>query len=446
MEKFDVIVIGSGPAAFMFNNGMRTSHQKIAMIDRSNFGGICPNAGCEPKIFLEGAVNTVLTSRRLQAKGIGMPATIDWPALMARKKALFGAYPAKAIRDYQASGVTTIQGTAQFVDQHTVEVDGRRLQADKIIIATGQRPNKLPITGSELTVSSNEVFNLDQLPQRVTFIGGGFVSMELAVILNAAGAHVDVIEYAKRPLTAFNAPDVQVVVQEMSQQGIQFHFNQQVDAVSQVADHYQVVTKQGLTVATDLVVDASGRVPNVEGLNLEQVGVTYDRSGILVDQHLQTTGADIYAAGDVVSKTAPKLTSTAQFEGEYLSRYFQDQTTAALRYPVIATAAFTYPQIAQAGVSVAAAREDSAYQVVTHSHLAADDFFYAGTADDNAQLTLVFDQAQQLVGISEVSQTAADDVDNFVHLIGLKLRRQDFENRYLPIFPASAYKLRGFIQ
>ncbi|GEO68189.1 dihydrolipoyl dehydrogenase family protein [Levilactobacillus acidifarinae] len=449
MEKFDDIIIGSGPAAFMFSQGMQGSQRKIAMIDQGNFGGVCPNVGCEPKIFLEGAVATVLTSRRLQGKGLATPATLDWPTLMARKKVLFGAYPDKAIKNYQASGITTIQGTAKFIDQHTVAVDGRRLQAEHIVIATGQVPNKLPITGSDLTISSNEVFNLDQLPQRVTFIGGGFVSMELAVILNAAGAQVDVIEYAERPLTAFNAPDVQIVVKEMTQQGIRFHFNQQVDQVQRTGAQYQVTTKQGLTVTTDLVVDASGRVPNVAQLNLEQVGVQVDRGGILVDQHLQTTVAGIYAAGDVVSKApqvAPKLTSTAQFEGEYLSQYLQKTTTAAIQYPVIATAAFTYPQVAQAGMSIATARQDPAYQVVEYPHLAGDDFFYAGTADENAQLTLVFDQTQQLVGISEVSQSAADDVDNFVHLIGLKLRRADFDQRYLPIFPASAYKLRGMIQ
>lgn len=445
MEKFDEIVIGSGPAAFMFNNGLAGSQRKVAVIDNGDFGGICPNAGCEPKIFLEGAVKTVLTARKLVGKGIDAPATIDWPTLMARKKALFGAYPAKSIKTFQASGATTIQGKATFVDEHTVSVNGRLLTAEHILIATGQKPNKLPIEGSNLTVSSNEVFNLDTLPKRVTFIGGGFVSMELAVILNAAGTDVNVVEFADRPLGPFNEEHVQTVVDEMREQGIQFHFGQAVTTVKKVTDGYQVSTQQGLTLMTDLVVDASGRVPNLTGLNLDAVGVKTNRGGIIVDDHLQTSVPGIYAMGDVVSKdpkVAPKLTSTSQFEGDYLSHYFKGQTTAGIHYPVIATAVFTFPQIAQAGVAIADARTNSAYQVVDHQRLADDDFFYTGTNDDQAQLTLVFDQEQRLVGISEVSQSAADDVDNFVHLIGLGLKRQDWESKYLPIFPASAYKLR----
>jgi len=116
MEKFDYIVIGSGPAGYMFINGMEPAKKKIAIIDGGDFGGICPNAGCGPKIFLEGAVKTVLTSRQLLNKGIAAPATIDWETLMKRKKQIFNAYPENAIKDFEAKGATTIVGQASFVD------------------------------------------------------------------------------------------------------------------------------------------------------------------------------------------------------------------------------------------------------------------------------------------------------------------------------------------
>lgn len=447
MEKFDYAVIGSGPAAYMFINGMKDSNKRITVIDGGDFGGICPNAGCEPKIFLEGTVKTVLASRQLLGKGIDTPATINWSDLMKRKKQIFGAYPAGSIKSFQANGATIIQGMASFVDGHTLQVDDQRITADKIVIATGQKPNKLPINGSELTVSSNEVFNLDTLPDHVTLIGGGFVSMELAVILNAAGTKVDIVEFADRPLMPFYKDHVQYVVEEMEQQGVNFHFNQAVSQVSQTGDKYQVTTQQGLTIETGLVVDASGRVPNLDSLNLDEVGIKHDRGGILVDNQMQTNLAGVYAAGDVVSKNpmiAPKLTSTAQFEGEYLSQQFQNDTVGDIKYPVTATAAFTFPQIAQVGVNVEDARKNPAYKVVDHQHMAEDDFFYAGTNDYNAQLSLVFDQDNKLIGASEVSQSAADDIDNFVQLIGLGLTRKDWADKYLPVFPALGYKLRYF--
>lgn len=447
MEKFDYAVIGSGPAAYMFINGMKDTNKKIAVIDGGNFGGICPNAGCEPKIFLEGTVKTVLASRQLLGKGIETPATINWEDLIKRKKKIFGAYPKSSIESFQNNGATTIEGKATFVDNHTLNVNGQDISADKIVIATGQKPNKLPIEGSELTVSSNEVFNLDTLPAHVTFIGGGFGSMELAVILNAAGSKVDVVEFAERPLMPFYKEHVKYVVEEMEQQGIKFHFNNGISKVERVADKYQVTSQQGLVLQTNLVVDASGRVPNLDQLGLEKVGVKTDRGGILVDGNLMTNVEGIYAAGDVVSKNpnvAPKLTSTAQFEGEYLSSYFQNQTAQEIKYPVVATAAFTFPQIAQIGVSIADAKENPELTVVDHQHMAESDFFYAGTNDYNAQLSLVFDQNNKLVGASEVSQSAADDIDNFAHLIGLGLTRKDWSEKYLPVFPALAYKLRYF--
>ncbi|WP_057881082.1 dihydrolipoyl dehydrogenase family protein [Companilactobacillus kimchiensis] len=447
MEKFDYAVIGSGPAAFMFVNGMKDSQKRIAVIDGGKFGGICPNAGCEPKIFLEGTVKTVLASRQLLGKGIETPATINWEDLMKRKKQIFNAYPDGSIKNFQANGATSIQETASFIDSHTLKVGDQKIWAEKIVIATGQKPNKLPIEGSELTISSNEVFNLDTLPKRITFIGGGFVSMELAVILNAAGAKVDIVEFADRPLMPFNPEHVKYVVEEMEQQGITFHFNHGISQVEKIGTEYQVTSQQGLVLKTDLVVDASGRVPNLDKLNLDKIGIKTDRGGIVVDGNLQTNMAGIYAAGDVVSKNpnvAPKLTSVAQFEGEYLSGYFQGITEKVIKYPVTATAAFTFPQIAQVGVNVDEARENPDYKVVDHQHMAEDDFFYTGTNDYNAQLSLVFDKTNRLVGASEVSQSAADDIDNFVHLIGLGLTRKDWADKYLPVFPALAYKLRYF--
>ncbi|MBY7142496.1 NAD(P)/FAD-dependent oxidoreductase [Virgibacillus sp. NKC19-3] len=446
MKKYDYIVIGSGPVANSFSSELKDSNKKVLIVEGDAFGGICPNYGCEPKIFLEGAVKTVLMSRQLSGKGISQPATINWEDLMKRKKQTFEAHPENAIKGMQSNHADTLIGTASFIDSHTLKVNGEEIYGEKIVIATGQKPNKLPIEGSELTFSSNDVLSLDYLPKNVVLIGGGYIGMELAVILNAAGAHVEIVEFADRALTAFYWEHVKDVVQEMEDQGIIFHFNHAVSNVEKNGEKYVVASKQGLTIETDYVVDASGRVPNIDNLNLDEVGIEHDRGGVLVNDYLETNVKGVYAAGDVVSKdplVAPKLTPTSAYEGEYLSDYFEGKTDTPIKYPVIGSAAFTFPQIAQAGVSVSEALENEDYEVVHHD--LTSDYFYTGTNDYNAKLTLVFDHNNRLVGASEVSQTAADDINNFIDIIGMDVDKREWKETFLPIFPAISYKTRIFI-
>lgn len=444
MKHYDYIIIGSGPAAYKALPSLQRDGKHTLIVDGGTFGGVCPNYGCEPKIFLEGTVKAVLSSRKLLGLGVATPATIDWTQLIRRKKTIFKPFPAGAIKAYEALGAEAVQGTATFIEPHILEINGDRYQADTIIIATGQRPNKLPIEGSELTLNSDNVFDMEQLPTHITFIGGGFVSMELATMLAAAGAKVDIVEFADRPLKAFSAEHVPIVMKELEAQGVTFHLNQAVTKVEKVGDQYKVNTKQGLVIKTDAVVDTSGRVPNIEQLNLDAVGITHDRGGIVVDGHLQTNLQGVYALGDVVSKTAPKLTSTAQFEGEYLGAYLSGDRADELQYPPIATAAFAFPQIAQAGVRLDEARKDSRYRISDYD-LAQAEHMYAGMNDMDAKLSLIFDEADRLVGAAEVSQTAADDIDNFIDIIGLELPKDAWRRQFIPVFPALSYKTRDMI-
>ncbi|BDZ32002.1 hypothetical protein MH1LPH_24680 [Lactiplantibacillus brownii] len=308
------------------------------------------------------------------------------------------------------------------------------------MIATGQQPNKLPITGSEYTLSSDDVFNMEVLPKRVTFIGGGFVSMELATMLNSAGSVVDIVEFAERPLKAFNAEHVAIVMAEMRAQGVNFHFGQAVAKVEKLTAGYQVTTAQGLKLDTDMVVDTSGRVPNVEKLNLAAAGIDYDRAGIIVNDHFETNVTGVYALGDVAKKRVPKLTSTAHYEGKYLSAYLTQQVTGKLDYPVVATAAFTFPQIAQVGVSLEEAQSSDDYQVKEYD-LAKTAHAYVGTNDMEAKLALIFNQREQLVGAAEVSQTAVDDINNFVDIIGSNTTKKAWHQVAIPVFPSLAYKV-----
>lgn len=438
MQHYDEILIGSGPAAYKMSNLLAKTDHQVLVIEGFEFGGTCPNYGCEPKIFLEGAVRNVLQSQQLVGKGVSHPATLDWHQLMQTKLDRFNPWPEET-KEIVAQSHTVESGYAEFVDDHTVKVNGNTYQADHIIIATGQTPNILDIPGKENLHTSFDVLSLKELPQRMTFIGAGFVSLELATLVAAAGAHVTVVVHSDRVLREFPQADCDVLVQAMQDRGIQFKFNTNTKALVSNADGLVVQTDQG-EIATDYVVDATGRHPNIARLHLERTGIQYDRHGIQVDDHLMTTVDGVYAIGDVVSRREPKLTPVAEFEGQYLFDYLTGQTTAPINYPVIGRAAFTYPVVAAAGINPDDVANDEAYQVkrepLNYGSL------YAGQNDQLSQLTLVF-KGEQLVGVSEVGQHAADDVNNFLPIIGLKITGPEYRQAIIAIYPALADKVGG---
>lgn len=438
MQHYDEILIGSGPAAYKMSNLLAKTDHQVLVIEGFEFGGTCPNYGCEPKIFLEGAVRNVLQSQQLVGKGVSHPATLDWHQLMQTKLDRFNPWPEET-KEIVAQSHTVESGYAEFVDDHTVKVNGNTYQADHIIIATGQTPNILDIPGKENLHTSFDVLSLKELPQRMTFIGAGFVSLELATLVAAAGAHVTVVVHSDRVLREFPQADCDVLVQAMQDRGIQFKFNTNTKALVSNADGLVVQTDQG-EIATDYVVDATGRHPNIARLHLERTGIQYDRHGIQVDDHLMTTVDGVYAIGDVVSRREPKLTPVAEFEGQYLFDYLTGQTTAPINYPVIGRAAFTYPVVAAAGINPDDVANDEAYQVkrepLNYGSL------YAGQNDQLSQLTLVF-KGEQLVGVSEVGQHAADDVNNFLPIIGLKITGPEYRQAIVAIYPALADKVGG---
>ena len=438
MKHYDEILIGSGPAAYKMSNLLAQTDHQVLVIEGFEFGGTCPNYGCEPKIFLEGAVRNVLQSQQLVGKGISKPATLDWQQLMQTKLERFNPWPAET-KENIAKTHDVESGYAEFVDDHTVKVNGNSYQADHIIIATGQTPNILNIPGKDELHTSFDVLSLKKLPQKITFIGAGFVSLELATLVAAAGAEVTVIMHSDRVLRGFPKEESSVLVKAMQDRGIRFMFKTNTQSLLAGDDELVLETDQG-SVKTNYVVDATGRHPNIERLHLERTNIQYDRNGILVDDHLKTTVDGVYAIGDVVSRHEPKLTPVAEFEGQYLFNYLTGNTQDTIKYPTIGRAAFTYPVVAMAGVNPDNVVDNHSYQIkkvpLKYGSL------YAGQNDQLSHLTLVF-KNQQLVGVSVVGEHAADDVNNFLPVIGLKITGKEYRQAVMAIYPALADKVGG---
>ena len=309
MKKYDDILIGSGPAAYKMANLLAKTDRKVLVLEGFEYGGTCPNYGCEPKIFLEGAARTVLQSQQLLGRGISQPAKLDWEALMQTKLKRFDPWPGET-RDIIKKSHDIEDGYASFVDNHTISVNGHQYQADHIIIATGQTPNILNISGKEYLHTSYDLLSLKELPQRITIIGAGFVGLELATLVAAAGAEVTIVVHSDRVLREFTKAEDEALVNAMKQRGIKFSFNTDTQKVTQGKDGLLVTTNHG-EVQADYVLDATGRHPNIEKLALENTDIEYDRHGINVDGHLMTTVDGVYAVGDVINRKQPKLTPVA---------------------------------------------------------------------------------------------------------------------------------------
>ncbi|EEJ71898.1 dihydrolipoyl dehydrogenase family protein [Lactobacillus ultunensis] len=445
MKEYDFIVIGAGPAAINFSKNMKNAEKSILVIEGDKFGGTCPNYGCEPKIFLEGAVRNVLGSQALLGRGIEQVSRINWAKLMQTKKVIWKTVPQGEENNFKKQNVETLYGLASFVDNHTVEVNGQKYKADKIIIATGEKPRKLNFPGNEYTHNSNDVLDLDKLPKTVTFIGAGIVSMELATVLSAAGADVSIVEFLDRPMKAFSSKHVLNTVAEMKKRGIKFYFGQEVSEIKRAENSFTVITSKDTQIQADYVVDASGRIANIDRLKLENTDVKTDKHGVIVNDHLQTAADNIYALGDVISKKEPKLVPTAKFEAEYLTHAFINNDNTPIKYPIIGSSAFTFPQIAQVGVNVDEARDNVDYTVKDIDKLSHSDMEYAGRNDQSAKLSLVFNKKGELVGAAESSQTAVNDINGYIPLIGLHVTKQQIHDNYQLIFPAVSFKTEATI-
>ena len=440
MKKYDDILIGSGPAAYKMANLLAKTDRKVLVVEGFEYGGTCPNYGCEPKIFLEGAARTVLQSQQLLGRGISQPVKLDWEALMQTKLKRFDPWPGET-RDIIKKSHDIEDGYASFVDNHTISVNGHQYQADHIIIATGQTPNILNISGKEYLHTSYDLLSLKELPQRIMIIGAGFVGLELATLVAAAGAEVTIVVHSDRVLREFTKAEDEALVNAMKQRGIKFSFNTDTQKVSQGKDGLLVTTDHG-EIQTDYVLDATGRHPNIEKLALENTDIEYDRHGINVDGHLMTTVDGVYAVGDVVNLKQPKLTPVAEFEGQYLFDYLTGKTDQDIVYPTIGQAAFTFPEVARVGVNPDDVAGDSQYQVKTVSLKYGS--LYAGQNDQISTLTLVF-KDQQLVGASEIGDYAADDINNFLPIIGLKINGDEYRQKVMAIYPTLGDKVAGLL-
>jgi glutathione reductase (NADPH) len=429
--NFDVLYLGAGHGTFDGAIPLAAAGKKVGIIESGLIGGTCPNRGCNAKITLDVPVALQRTVERMQGVVSG-DLKINWPALIAQKNAVIEPLPDFIEGLLTGAGAKLIHGHGQLTDAHTVTVDGNPYTADKIVIATGLRPNHLDIPGTEFGHDSTDFMALDQLPARIGIIGSGYISMEFATIAQAAGAEVTVFMHGDKALRRFHQPFVEQLIALMTKRGITFIRNAGVSAFTKSGNTYTVEYGDNDSKTVDWILDATGRIPNIENMGLETVGITTTKHGIPVNDHLQTNVANIYASGDVVDKAQPKLTPTAIFESHYLFELLSGKTDAAIAYPAIPSTVYTSPRLAQVGVSP----EDGAaagHQLV-ENHLP-DDWYRQIDRQTQGENVLVFDAEHHLVGASEISEQAENVINSLLPAVVFGLD-QDQMWQLVHIFPS----------
>jgi len=353
--KYNLVVIGAGTAGLVAAAGGAGLGAKVALIERHLLGGDCLNVGCVPSKALISAARMAQDARAGDHYGVRVPSvTVDFPAVMQRMRRLRARLAiVDSAERFKGLGVDVYIGDGHFVDRNTVEVDGKRIEFARAVVATGARAAAPPIEGLEAAgyLTNETVFWLTELPKQLVVIGAGPIGCEMAQTFSRFGSEVTLIEEATHILVREDADAARIVENRIEAEGVQLICGAKITRVEKRDSVKVVHLRSGAiekAVSCDQILVGVGRAPNLEGLGLEAAGIDYDRSGVKVDDGLRTTNAQVYAAGDICTRfkfthTADALARVVLTNALFLGR----RKASALNVP---WCTYTSPEIAHVGM------------------------------------------------------------------------------------------------
>ncbi len=361
-RKFDLIAIGTGSAASAVTSRCNAAGWQVAIIDSRSFGGTCALRGCDPKKVLIGAADVTDWARRMQGKGIKTEQLkIDWQELMRFKRSFTEPVPKHREEGFAKAGIAAFHGRARFVGPSTVQVGDEVLDGRYVVIAAGQKPADLKISGVEHLTTSEQFLELDELPSRILFIGGGYIAFEFAHVALRAGSQVTIVHRGARPLPLFDPDLVDQLVEATRELGADIQLGTEAVGIEKNSGGLTVrasTSGQERMFEADLVVHAAGREPEIDDLNLDAAGVEWDKRGVKINGFLQSvSNPAVYAAGDAAASKGAPLTPVAAYEGMIVAKNLLKGNRQKPNYLGIPTVVFTIPPLASVGLSERKARE-----------------------------------------------------------------------------------------
>lgn len=425
---YDLFVIGAGSGGVRTARVAASKGKRVAIAEASDLGGTCVNVGCVPKkLFVYASQFPELFEA---SKGYGWnsvdSANFDWNTLRDNKTAeisrLNGIYQ-KLLND---SGATIIQGRAKIQGPQRVSINGVEYTAETILIATGGWPYIPDITGKELAITSNEIFSLDKLPKTATIVGGGYIAVEFAGILNGLGVETQLIYRGNQLLKTFDSDCSQKVTEGMVDKGVEVRLESNVSSISKQNQRLAVSLDNGEIITTDMVLYATGRKANIEGLGLENTAVRLTKSkAIKVDRNYCTDEPSIYAIGDVVGGI--QLTPVAIKEAMALISHLYSKTSTKLDYNNIPTAVFSQPELATVGLTEDQAREKYQEIAVYRSDFKPM-FETLGQGNDRIFMKMIVDKASdRVLGCHMVGHNAAEIIQGIAIALKAGAKKSHFD-------------------
>src|SRR5262245_51675158 len=359
-RRFDLVVVGTGITSAVATR-CREAGWTVAVVDSRPFGGTCALRGCVPKKILVGAAEAVHHARDMAS--IGVPAaglTLDWPALMRFKRSMIDSTPQRTEQGWTKIGIELFHGRARFVDSTALAVGDDRLIGRRVLIAAGAMPAPLRFPGADRLATSEDFLNLDRMPARIVFVGGGYISFEFAHVAARAGAEVTILHRGARPLEGFDPDLVGLLVRRSRELGIHGELDSDVLGIEGGPSGVVVRARQQGTerrFEADLAVHGAGRVPELDDLDLDKAGVKREKGGVTVNEFLQSvSNPTVYAGGDSAASGLP-LTPKADHDADVLTGNLLDGNHRTVNYEGIASAVFTVPPLASVGLGESAARD-----------------------------------------------------------------------------------------
>jgi glutathione reductase (NADPH) len=369
MKSFDLVVIGAGTAAMSTANKCASAGWSVAVVDELPYGGTCALRGCDPKKMLRRGAEILDAVHLMRGKGVESDSLrINWPDLMAFKRTFTDKIPARVEGSLNKNGIETFHGTAQFVDRGTIDVDGEKLNGRFVMIATGAKPRNVEVPGAEFLIDSTQFLELETLPERILFVGGGFISFEFAHIAARAGSSAHIIDHSARPLKAFDPDLVDKLIQRTESVGIEFHPRSELRSIEQIKGGFKVFVERDGNEHhwnVDLVVHGAGRVAELDRLKLQVAEVEFSKKGVAVNEYLQSVSNEaVYAAGDASDTDGWPLTPVSFLEGQVAASNMLKGNNRTADYRGVPTVVFTVPELTRVGLLESEAKElDVDYRV-----------------------------------------------------------------------------------
>jgi glutathione reductase (NADPH) len=439
-RAFDLISIGGGSGGLACAQRAAEYGAKAAVIESHRLGGTCVNVGCVPKKVMWNAAGIALSLADAADYGFDAGAGgSDWAVLKRKRDAYVLRLNGIYARNLEAKGIAHVHGTARFLDAHTIEVNGERLTAAHVVIATGGVPVVPALPGAELGITSDGFFGLERRPRRVAVCGSGYIACELAGAFHELGSQVEVFIRRDHLLTHFDAMLGISLMREMRALGIPIHEHIVPAALTQRSDLKTLVSADGREFdGFDAVLWAVGRRANVRALDLERAGVLLDANDYIVTDEFQNSVVPgVYAIGDVTGRAA--LTPVAIAAGRRLAdRLFNGQAERRLDYGNIPTVVFTHPPIGTVGMTEREAR--ARYGDTVKAYVAEFTPMYHAltTRKTRTDMKLVcVGPEQRIVGCHVIGTGADEMMQGFAVAVRMGATKRDFDDT-VAIHPTSA--------